>query len=71
MARRCQITGVGPLTGHNVSHSQRKTNHRWMPNLVTIKVKQGNKTVKLKMTTRALRTLCKYNLNLDKLIEKS
>ena len=67
MSRRCQITGKGPLTGHNVSHSQRKTKHRWMPNLVEIKLKQGTKTVKIKLSTRALRTLCKYNLDLDKL----
>ena len=33
MARRCQLTGKGPQSGHNVSHSNVKTNRRFEPNL--------------------------------------
>ena len=33
MAAVCQVTGAVPGFGHNVSHSQRKTNRRWNPNV--------------------------------------
>lgn len=37
MARKCEICGKGPVFGHNVSHSQRKTPRRWNPNIQKIK----------------------------------
>ena len=61
MSRVCQLTGVGPKSGHNVSHSNRKTKRRFIPNLVTKKL-YDEKTgvyVRVKMTARALRTLAK------------
>ena len=33
MAAVCQVTVAVPGFGHNVSHSQRKTNRRWNPNV--------------------------------------
>ena len=33
MARRCDITGKGVQTGNNVSHSNRKTRRRFLPNV--------------------------------------
>jgi large subunit ribosomal protein L28 len=33
MARRCTLTGKGVQTGNNVSHSNRKTRRRFLPNL--------------------------------------
>ena len=33
MSRRCELTGKGVLTGHRVSHSNIKTNRRYLPNL--------------------------------------
>ena len=33
MSRICEMSGVGPLTGNKVSHSNRKTRTRWLPNL--------------------------------------
>ena len=35
MSRVCQLTGKRPKSGHNVSHSNRKTKRRFLPNLVT------------------------------------
>ncbi|MBP8271584.1 MAG: 50S ribosomal protein L28, partial [Sphaerotilus sp.] len=29
MARVCQVTGKGPMTGNNVSHANNKTKRRW------------------------------------------
>ena len=34
MSRRCELTGVGPMVGHNVSHSNVKTKRRFLPALV-------------------------------------
>ncbi|SVD22693.1 uncharacterized protein METZ01_LOCUS375547, partial [marine metagenome] len=33
MARRCELTGKGVLTGNNVSHAHNKTRRRFMPNV--------------------------------------
>jgi large subunit ribosomal protein L28 len=59
MSRRCEITGVGPMVGHNVSHSNIKTKRRFMPNLVDTKVQSDSlgQSFSLRMTNAALRTL--------------
>ena len=61
MARRCQVTGKRRLVGNNVSHSNRKTKRVQHPNLVTkrIYIPEENRTVTLKMSARALRTMNK------------
>ena len=61
MSRKCKLTGKGPMTGHNVSFSQKKTKRRFLPNLQTkrVFVPELNRTVKLRMTTRAMRTMDK------------
>ena len=33
MTKRCELTGVSPLKGHNVSHAKNKTKRRFLPNL--------------------------------------
>ncbi|HHY43481.1 MAG TPA: 50S ribosomal protein L28, partial [Coprothermobacter sp.] len=33
MARVCSVCGKGTTFGHNVSHSNRRTNRRWVANL--------------------------------------
>src|SRR6516165_4896087 len=33
MSRRCELTGVGPMIGHNVSHSNIKSKRRFLPAL--------------------------------------
>lgn len=59
MARRCQLTGVEPRFGHNVSHSNRKTNRRFDPNLqkATLYSDVLRRPVPLRVSTRALRTI--------------
>lgn len=37
MAAKCDVCGKGPTTGYNVSHSNRHTKRRWMPNLHRVK----------------------------------
>lgn len=59
MSRRCEITGVGPMVGHNVSHSNIKTKRRFMPNLnkVTVQSEALGQNVTLRVTNAALRTV--------------
>ena len=33
MTKKCELTGVLPLKGHNVSHAKNKTKRRFLPNL--------------------------------------
>ncbi|WP_304171760.1 50S ribosomal protein L28 [Phenylobacterium aquaticum] len=59
MSRRCELTGVGPMIGHNVSHSNIKTKRRFLPALapVTLQSDALGQTFKLRITNAALRTL--------------
>jgi large subunit ribosomal protein L28 len=59
MSRRCELTGVGPMVGHNVSHSNIKTKRRFMPNLNAIKLASETlgQTFTLRITNAALRTI--------------
>lgn len=59
MSKRCELTGVSPLKGHNVSHSNNKTKRRFLPNLkkVTFKSDILKKNIKLNVSNAALRTV--------------
>ena len=61
MSRVCQLTGKKPQFGHNVSHSNRKTNRRFLPNIqkVSLTSEALGRDVSLKVSTRALRTVVK------------
>ena len=61
MSRTCQLTGKKPQSGHNVSHSNRKTNRRFLPNIQKISLASAalGRDVSLKISTRALRTVVK------------
>ena len=64
MARVCVLTGKRPNFGNKVSHSNIKTKKRQLPNLQVRRVwfERENRWVKLKLSTRALRTLRKKSL---------
>jgi large subunit ribosomal protein L28 len=59
MSKRCELTGVSPLKGHNVSHSNNKTKRRFLPNLkkVTFKSDKLKKNISLKVTNAAVRSV--------------
>ncbi len=60
MARRCQITGKGPLVGYNVSHAHNKTKKRQLPNLRTVRITLEDGTrKKIKVAASTLRTMRK------------
>lgn len=64
MSRVCQLTGKRPMKGHNVSHSNRKTNRRFLPNLNTKKffIPETGEWITLKVSAAALRTIDKKGL---------
>ena len=59
MSKRCELTGVSPLKGHNVSHANNKTKRRFLPNLkkVTFKSDMLKKNITLKVTNAAVRSV--------------
>jgi len=59
MARRCELTGIGPMVGNNSSHANNKTRRRYLPNLndVTLQSETLNRGIKLRITAAALRTV--------------
>ena len=59
MSRRCELTGVGPMVGHNVSHSNIKTKRRFLPALKVIRLQSESlgQAFSLKVSNAALRTL--------------
>jgi large subunit ribosomal protein L28 len=59
MSRRCELTGVGPMVGHNVSHSNVKTKRRFLPALAPVSLQSDalGQTFSLRITNAALRTL--------------
>ena len=66
MARRCDLTGKGVLTGNNVSHSNRKTRRRFLPNLQYISLTSEilGKKLPLRITAAGLRSV-EHNGGLD------
>ena len=59
MSRRCELTGVGPMVGNNVSHSNTKTKRRFLPALspATLQSDAMGQSYRLRITNAALRTL--------------
>jgi large subunit ribosomal protein L28 len=71
MARRCELTGKGVQTGHNVSHSNIKSNRRFLPSVRRVKLVSDalNRVVALKISTHALRSV-EHNQGIDNFIVK-
>lgn len=59
MSRRCELTGKAVLSGHKVSHSNRKTKTRFLPNLcnVTLISDVLERRVRFRVTAAALRSV--------------
>ena len=59
MSKRCELTGVSPLKGNNVSHANNKTKRRFLPNLkkVTFISDKLKKKITLKVTNSAVRSV--------------
>ena len=66
MSRKCELLAVGVMSGNKVSHSNRKTRRRFLPNLKTLSFKSDTLGVdlNLKVAVSTLRTINKYG-NID------
>lgn len=59
MARRCELTGKGVMTGNTVSHALNRSRRRFLPNLINVSLLSDalGRTVKLRISAAALRTV--------------
>jgi large subunit ribosomal protein L28 len=74
MARFCRITNKKPMAANHVSHAHNKTNRWQKPNIQVKKIydPELGREVRVKVSTRALRTITKLGLSayLRKLAKK-
>ena len=65
MARVCQFSGKGTTSGHNVSHSQRKTKRKFSVNLIKKRffVPEENSWVTLKLAASTLKTINRLGIS--------
>ncbi len=59
MSRRCQLFGTGPAFGKTVSHSHRRTNRRFNPNIQSKRyyLESERRWIRLTLSTRAIKTI--------------
>jgi large subunit ribosomal protein L28 len=59
MSRRCELTGKAVQYGHRVSHSNIKTNRRFLPNLkpVTLLSDALGRAFRFRISANAIRTV--------------
>lgn len=64
MSKVCKLTGKKPISGNNVSHSNRKTKRRFVPNIQKKRffVPELDKFVTLRVSTSAMRTINKLGV---------
>lgn len=62
MSRKCDLLAVKPMSGNKVSHSNRKTRRRFLPNLRTVSFKSDALGVSISFNVAAstIRTINKY-----------
>ena len=72
MSRRCELTGKAVQSGNKVSHSNRKTRTRFLPNLVhvTLISEALDRGVKLRVSAAALRSV-EHRGGLDNFLTKA
>lgn len=70
MAKKCDIAGIGPQSGNNVSHANNRTRRRFLPNLnnVSLLSETLGKIFKLKICSKTLRSI-EHNGGLDAYLE--
>ena len=56
MSRVCAICGKGKISGHNVSHSNRKTNRTFEANVQKVTVEINGKTEQQYLCAKCIKT---------------
>src|ERR1700739_32913 len=59
MSRGCELSGKAAQGGHKVSHSNRKTKRRFLPNLLNVTLMSDalGRSVRLRISANALKTV--------------
>jgi large subunit ribosomal protein L28 len=72
MSRRCELTGKAVQSGNKVSHSNRKTRTRFLPNLVQVTLISDTleRAVRLRISAAALRSV-EHRGGLDDFLTKA
>ena len=72
MSRRCELTGKAVQSGNKVSHSNRKTRRRFLPNLVQVTLisESLERAVRLRISAAALRSV-EHRGGLDNFLTKA
>lgn len=56
MGKLCEVCAKGTMNGHRVSHSNRKSNRKWAPNVQRVHVLESGRAVTRNVCTRCLRS---------------
>jgi large subunit ribosomal protein L28 len=72
MSRRCDLTGKTAQVGHKVSHSNRKTKRRFLPNLLNVSLISDalGRAVRFRVSANALKTV-DHRGGLDAFLKKA
>lgn len=72
MAKKCDLTGTGAMSGNNVSHANNRTRRRFLPNLqvVSLLSEKLGRIFKLKVCSKTLRSI-EHNGGLDAYLEST
>ena len=72
MARRCELTGKGVLSGNNVSHANNKTRRRFLPNLANVSLMSDalGRRLRFKVSASAMRSV-EHRGGIDKFLLKA
>ena len=64
MSRVCQVTGKRPQSGNNVSHANRRTRRRFLPNLVSKRfwLESEQRWVRLRVSHKGMRIIDKHGI---------
>ena len=65
MARVCELSGRGTLSGNKRSHSMRASTRKWNVNLHKATIVVNGQKVRVKASARALRSLHKVQSTID------
>ena len=72
MSRRCELTGKGVQVGNKVSHSNRKSKRRFLPNLVNVTLLSDSlqREIRLRVSANGLRSV-EHRGGLDSFLMKA
>lgn len=72
MSRRCELSGKAVMSGNNVSHANRRTRRRFLPNLCQVSLISDalGRQISLRVSAHALRSV-EHNGGLDLFLLKA